>query len=127
MIEDRRKANWSPGAPDHAGACEAAVAVRLAREKGKGEAMEDWLMANQPAMNPTSVKNAAQTVGGVTDFDKRYAATLELVKGDIAQGQQLKVQGTPTFFVNGMRLPGLRPEYFDATIAYELKRAGSAK
>ena len=111
----------------HPGACEAAVAVRLAREKGKGEAMEDWLVANQAAMNPTSVKNAAQTVGGVTDFDARYAATLELVKGDIAQGQQLKIQGTPTFFINGMRLPGLRPEFFDATIAYELKRAGAPK
>jgi uncharacterized membrane protein/protein-disulfide isomerase len=111
----------------HSGACEAAVAVRLAREKGKGEAMEDWLVANQAAMNPTSVKNAAQTVGGVTDFDARYAATLELVKGDIAQGQQLKIQGTPTFFINGMRLPGLRPEFFDATIAYELKRAGATK
>jgi hypothetical protein len=26
--------------------------------------------------------------------------------------------------MNGMRLPGLRPEFFDAAIAWELKRAG---
>ena len=111
----------------HPGACEAAVAVRLAREKGRGEAMEDWLVANQPALNAETVKKAAATVGGVTDFDKRYAAQLELVKADIAQGQQLKVTGTPTFFVNGMRMPGMRPEYFDAMIAWEMKRVAAAK
>ena len=80
----------------HLGACEAAVAVRLAREKGKAEAMEEWLYANQPAMNPDTVKKAAATVGGVTDFDARFAGTLELVKADVAQGGQLKIGGTPT-------------------------------
>jgi protein-disulfide isomerase len=111
----------------HPGACEAAVAVRLAREKGRGEAMEDWLFSNQAALTPQTVKSAAQTVGQVTDFDARYAATLELVKADIAQGAQLKISGTPTFFMNGMRLPGLRAEFFDAAIAWELRRVGGAK
>jgi len=109
----------------HSGACEAAVAVRLAREKGKGEAMEEWLYSNQPAMNPETVKKAAATVGGVTNFDARFEATLELVKADVAQGAQLKISGTPTFFLNGMKLPGLRGEYFDAAIAWELKRVQS--
>ena len=81
-----RECNQFVGQDLHSGACEAAVAVRLAREKGKAEAMEDWLYANQPAMNPDTVKKAAATVGGVTNFDARYAATLELVKADIAQG-----------------------------------------
>ena len=111
----------------HPGACEGAVAVRLAREHGRAEAMEEWLYSNQPAMvQPQAVKNAALTVGQVKDFDARYAATLELVKADIAQGAQLKISGTPTFFMNGMRLPGLRAEFFDAAIAWELKRAGGA-
>jgi len=111
----------------HPSACEAAVAVRLAREKGKAEAMEEWVFANQPSLTPESVKAAAATVGGVTDFDARFAATLELVKADIAQGSGLKVSGTPTFFMNGMRLPGLRAEYFDAAIAWELRRVTSGK
>lgn len=111
----------------HLGACEAAVAVRLAKEKGKGEAMEEWLFKNQPAMNPDTVRKAAASVGGVTDFDKRYAATLELVKADITQGAQLKIGGTPTFFLNGMQLPGLRAEFFDAAIAWELKRVTGGK
>lgn len=111
----------------HPASCEAAVAVRLAREKGKADAMEEWLFANQPSLSPASVKSAVQTVAGVTDFDARYAATLELVKADVAQGSALKVTGTPTFFMNGMRLPGLRAEYFDAAIAWELRRVTSGK
>jgi uncharacterized membrane protein len=108
----------------HAASCEAAVAVRLAREKGKAEAMEEWLFANQPSLTPASVRQAARDVGGVADMDARYAATLGLVRGDTQQGAQLKVTGTPTFFMNGIRLPGLRPEFFDLAIAWELKRAG---
>lgn len=111
----------------HPSACEAAVAVRLAREKGKADAMEDWLFANQPSLTPDGIKSAVATVGGVTDYEARFAATLELVKADIAQASALKVSGTPTFFMNGMRLPGLRAEYFDAAIAWELRRVTSGK
>ena len=122
-----RQCNQFVGQDLHLGACEAAVAVRLAREKGKAEAMEEWLYSNQPAMNPDTVKKAAATVGGVTDFDARFAGTLELVKADIAQGAQLKIGGTPSFFMNGMQLPGLRGEFFDAAIAWELRRVSGAK
>jgi len=122
-----RQCNASVNQDLHPSACEAAVAVRLAREKGKAEAMEEWVFANQPSLTPESVKAAVATVAGVTDFDARFAATLELVKADIAQGAGLKVSGTPTFFMNGMRLPGLRAEYFDAAIAWELRRVTSGK
>jgi uncharacterized membrane protein/protein-disulfide isomerase len=121
-----RQCNQFVGQDLHLGACEAAVAVRLAREKGKGEAMEEWLYSNQPAMNPDTVKKAAATVGGVTDFDARFPGTVELVKADVAQGGQLKIGGTPSFFMNGMQLPGLRGEFFDAAIAWELKRVSTA-
>ncbi|MEP7118311.1 MAG: vitamin K epoxide reductase family protein [Acidobacteriota bacterium] len=113
----------APGG-SHMASCEAAVAVRLAREKGKADVMENWLFSNQPTLTPASVKDAARTLAGVTDFDARYATTLALVKGDIEQGGQLQVQGTPTFFMNGIRLPGLRAAFLDAAIALEMKRAG---
>jgi uncharacterized membrane protein/protein-disulfide isomerase len=111
----------------HQAACEAAVAVRLAREKGKANEMEDWLFANQPQLTPALVKSGVQSVAGVTDFDARYPGTLELVKGDAKQGMQLKVTGTPTFFMNGLRLPNLRADFFEAAVLWELRRVETAK
>ncbi len=111
----------------HQAACEAAVAVRLAREKGRAPEMEDWLFANQPTLTPDSVRQGVSTVAGVSDFDARYPKTLELVRGDIAQGQQLGVRGTPTFFMNGIRLPNLRGEFFEAAVAWELRRVEAAR
>jgi uncharacterized membrane protein/protein-disulfide isomerase len=111
----------------HQSACEAAVAVRLAREKGKADAMEEWLFANQPQLTPALVKTGVQTIAGVTDFDARYAGTLEVVKGDISQGGQLKVTGTPTFFMNGLRLPNLRGDFFESAVLWELRRVGAAQ
>jgi protein-disulfide isomerase len=108
----------------HTGACEAAVAVRLAKEKGRGEALEDWFFTHQKEMTPASVRQAAREVGQVTDFDAKREATLALVKGDIALGQQLKVMSTPTFFINGVRIDGAwAPQFFDQAIAYELQHA----
>ena len=60
-------------------------------------------------------------MGNVAYFDGRYPTTLELVRADIAQGGQLQVRGTPTFFMNGIRLPNLRAEFLDAAIAWELR------
>ena len=49
----------------HLAACEAAVAVRLAREKGKAREMEEWLFANQDTMTPRfQVGTAATTCPG---------------------------------------------------------------
>jgi protein-disulfide isomerase len=113
----------NPGVRLHESACEAAAAVRLARQRNRAEQMEEWLFTNQASLTPASVRRAAQEVGGVPDFDAKYSATLELVRGDIALGKQLRVTGTPTFFINGVRAPGLQAAAFDAAIAYELKRA----
>jgi uncharacterized membrane protein/protein-disulfide isomerase len=119
-LEGECNANAPGGA--HLAACEAAVAVRLARAKGRAEAMEEWVFANQPTLTPDLVKQGVRSIAGVTDFDAQYAKTLELVKADIAMGASLKVTGTPTFFINGARVPIIKAEFFDAAIAYELKR-----
>ena len=111
----------------HQAACESAVAVRLAREKGKAREMEEWLFANQPQLTPALVKSGLQQVAGVTNFDERYQGTLQLVKGDIAQGQQFQVNGTPTFFMNGLRLPNLRGEFFENAVLLELRKVGAIK
>jgi uncharacterized membrane protein/predicted DsbA family dithiol-disulfide isomerase len=106
----------------HSAACEAAVAVRLAREHKRGEAMEEWLYTHQSEMTPASVRQAARDIGAVTDFDARFPATVELVKGDTLLGKQLGVKSTPTFFINGVKVEGMWiPQYFDQAIGYELQ------
>ena len=106
----------------HSAACEAAVAVRLAKQHNRGEAMEEWLYTHQPSLTPAVVRQAALDIGGVTDFDARFPATVELVKGDTTLGKQLGVKSTPTFFINGVKIEGMWiPQYFDQAIAYELQ------
>jgi uncharacterized membrane protein/protein-disulfide isomerase len=109
----------------HPSACDAAVAVRLARQHGRGEQLEDWLYTHQQGMTPETVRQAAREIGQVTDYDAKYASTLESVKADIALGKQLNVNQTPTFFINGVKVDGAwAPQFFDQAIAYELQHAG---
>jgi len=110
----------------HGSACEAAAAVRMAKAKGKGAEMEEYLFSNQEKFTPTWVKDAAKQVAGITDFDTAYPKVLEQVKADAALGRQLDVQATPTFFINGLKINGgFRPVFFEAVIEHELKK-GSA-
>jgi len=101
--------------------------VRLARQKSEAQAdkMEEWLFANQATLTPMGIKAAARDVGGVADFDARYPGVLEQVKADAALGSLLNVRATPTFFINGVKIDGgLQPQFLDAIIAHELKKAG---
>jgi len=108
----------------HPAACEAAVAMRLARAQGKGEAMEDWLAENHATLTPESVKAAALTIGGVADFDARYPSVIEAVKTDGALGGLNNVRSTPTFFINGTMMPPVAPQFFDLAIALAFEKAG---
>ncbi|MGH9348168.1 MAG: vitamin K epoxide reductase family protein [Vicinamibacterales bacterium] len=112
----------------HVAGCEAAAAVRMARNRNRADAMESWLFDNQASMSPDLVRQGVRQVAGVTDFDAQYPKVLEQVRADAAQGRQLGVNRTPTFFINGVKIEGgLRPQFFDAAIAYELKRSTAAR
>jgi uncharacterized membrane protein/protein-disulfide isomerase len=111
----------------HSAACEAAVAVRLARTRNRAAQMEEWLFDNQPGMTRDTVKQALADIAEVTDFDAQYAKVLDDVRKDAQLGQKLQINGTPTFFINGIRIAStLRPAYFDAAIAWELTRTQAA-
>jgi uncharacterized membrane protein len=108
----------------HMGACEAAVAVRLARRAGRDEQMAGWLYENQQDLSRETVREALVEVAGMTDFDAMYDATLEEVKADIALGGTVPVEATPTFIINGVQIKGgLQTPFFEAAIALELERA----
>jgi hypothetical protein len=103
------------------------VAVRLAKEKNLDKQLEATLFDRQSmSMTRDDVKAVLREVTKISDseFDSRYPQMLEAVKLDVQLGQKVGVSGTPTFFINGIRLGGFRPAAFDAVIAYELKKAG---
>jgi uncharacterized membrane protein/protein-disulfide isomerase len=120
--------NLAPGAPpNHVGACEAAAAVRMARDKGRAKEveMEEWLFANQAILNPETVKASAEKILGISDFSAQYALKLPDIKKDVSDGTALGINSTPTLFINGVRIDRqLMPAaYFELAIQLELNKA----
>jgi uncharacterized membrane protein/protein-disulfide isomerase len=122
------EAECNPGVPSgsHLAACEAAAAVIMAQAKGTSQKMEEWLFSHQgpPPLTPRQVRDAARDVAGITDFDAQYPAALKEIRADAALGARLKVDSTPTIFINGRRLPSqaFAAQYVNILIEIELKR-----
>ncbi len=117
------------GIPGHEAACNAAAAARMARDCGREQEMTTWLFGHQET-TPSAVADAATRILGLGpgEFEKDYALELPNIKQDVADGQALKVRSTPTYFINGVRLPDsqlLPPAYFEQAIRLELARAGA--
>jgi vitamin-K-epoxide reductase (warfarin-sensitive) len=113
----------------HPVACEAAVAHRAAEAAGKGPAMEKWIFDNQQTLTVASITEAAKTIAGITDLQQEAAKRTAAIKKDTADGGALQISTTPTYFINGVRLPTqqwLNPEFFELAIQIELKRAAAA-
>ena len=109
----------------HKAACEAAAAVRLAAEHGQEQEMIDWLFANLVTLTPQSVETEVVRRLGITSFPSEYARLLPAIQRDIADASALRVDETPTYYVNGRlaRTPGaayLDPRDLDWAIQYEL-------
>ncbi|RPJ75213.1 MAG: hypothetical protein EHM24_04700 [Acidobacteria bacterium] len=112
----------------HLAACDAAAAVRMARQQGKGDALEEWFYANQSSLTPMSVRQAAATIGGVTNFNAGLATALNGIRTDVGLGKLLGVTATPTFYVNGVKCESqgqpLATPFIFVAIEYELRKAG---
>jgi uncharacterized membrane protein/protein-disulfide isomerase len=119
----------NPNVPtgNHYASCEAAAGVIMARSKGTAARLEDWIFANlgPPVLTPEQMKEGVRKQGGITDFDAQYPRAIEEIRTDAGLGKLLGVGSTPTFFINGRRLPELiQPQYLDAIIELELQRPG---
>ena len=114
----------------HPAACEAAAAVRIAREHGKEKEheMEAWVFAHQqPPATPAEIQAAAQKILGISDFERQYQQHLPAIRRDVADGVALGINGTPTYFINGVRVPAnMPPAYFEFAIQLELNKAAGA-
>lgn len=85
----------------HEASCTAAVAMRLAKTRGTAEALQTWLFRHQPATS-ADVREAAASIGKITDFDAQYPAQLAAVRARLTAIAPAGIHSTPTCFVNGM-------------------------
>lgn len=96
----------------HPFACMAAIYARCAGQQDKYWAYEELLFVNQELLNEDTLKHLAQKVG--IDATKLQAcvanpATKAQVVADVEEGLRRKITGTPTFYVNGEAISGVRP------------------
>ncbi len=93
----------------HPRATAAALAARCAHEQGMYWPYHDKLFSNQDRHEDEDLRRYAQEVGmNVPSFDqcykeKRYETR---IRTEIADGLRAGVEGTPTFFFNGIRVQG---------------------
>lgn len=99
--------------PSHFNAERAARAVEAAAQQDKLEPMYKKMYETQAEWGEQQTPADAAFRGFASDlgldmlaFDNAYndPATLERIKLDVADGQALGVEGTPTFFLDGNRL-----------------------
>ncbi|HLC38120.1 MAG TPA: thioredoxin domain-containing protein [Candidatus Norongarragalinales archaeon] len=104
----------------HPGATPAAEAAECARDQGKFWELHDKIFDEQQkqgsgtvAFTKDDLKNWAKTVTGLNA--QTFNACLDsgeklsIVQQQQTQGLQAGVDGTPTFFVNGLKLVGAQP------------------
>jgi len=90
----------------------AAMAGECAQEQGKFWEMHDMIYYNQDIISRESLKLMAEQLGlNVANFNncldsERFLAEIQ---EDAYDGVEAGVVGTPTFFINGVRIPGAIP------------------
>jgi protein-disulfide isomerase len=81
------------------------------------------LWENQPSLTREHVAGAAESIGRVQGFWQKYEDTLELVRQDVELAHRLGAPGTPTYYLNGIRLPtGVASADFKRAIEAEVQR-----
>jgi protein-disulfide isomerase len=117
--------------PSHANAENAAVSVEAAGRQGRFEAMYRRMFETQREWGEQQVSQAplfrrfAAELGLDMDaYDRSVAdpATLERVRADRLDGVSAGVRGTPTFFLNGVRLQPRSIDDLRAALDRELSR-----
>ncbi len=115
-----------PIEPIHAGSTHAALASMCAGEQGAFWQLQSRLL-NEPTFDDGSLETArvttmVQALGiNMMQFDgcmtsQKYAA---IIDRDIQDGLDLKIRGTPTYFLNGKRIEGVQSEAIWKTLVIE--------
>lgn len=109
--------NESIGRMVHPGACTAAAASECAHEQGKFWPLHDLLFARGREYDLSRLPSDVQRLGLNAEAYNTCMSSgrgLEAVRKDVAEGKRLGVGSTPTFIINGLKMPGiLSPAVFD--------------
>jgi protein-disulfide isomerase len=98
-----------PLAESHPHARMAAEAAEAAADQGKFWEMHDMLFDHQEALDAEDIVGYAKSLGlDVEKFarDLQAGAYTKRVRDDFRHGVRSGVNGTPTFFINGVRYEG---------------------
>ena len=111
----------------HKFAVKAAVAALAAGSQGKFWEFHDLLFKNYNRLSDQKIQEIAQTVGlNMEEFEKKRndPAIKRKVDQDFSDGRQAGVRGTPTVFINGIRLRDRSLQGFQAAIDKQLQKLG---
>ncbi|MBE7517252.1 MAG: thioredoxin domain-containing protein [Chloracidobacterium sp.] len=109
----------------HQNAYRAALAAGAANLQGKFFEYTDILYRDQDKLDDASLKRYAAALGlnaAKFDIDLKSAAVAAKVKKDMADGYDLDITGTPTIYVNGIKVRRLTADAFRAAIDRVLKK-----
>jgi protein-disulfide isomerase len=113
--------------PFHDKAMGAAQAFLAAHRQGKAWEMHDKMFGNQQALSEADLDKYAQEIGlNMAKFKKDVAdpKIKEQIQSDMALGNSVGANGTPTFMINGREVVGAQPfPAFQTVIDEEIKKA----
>lgn len=113
--------------PNHKNAVGAALAAFAAQNQGKFWPMHDRLFAGSDDLSKEKILAIAKGLKldvKRLEREMQSEALIKKLKADIALTQTVNINGTPAFFINGVKREGaLPPAEFDKVLETELKRA----
>jgi thiol-disulfide isomerase/thioredoxin len=119
----------NPGVPTemHHVTCELAAAVRVSRKHGRETGMIDWIRSNRDRLAEPETANRIhdelrRLLAGI-DVVTEYAAAGDELRDDVT-ASDVTIAGTPTIFVNGVRMTNPQIAVIDWAIRLELSRRG---
>ncbi len=98
--------------PAHRQAEAAAIAGECAQRQGRFWEYAEQVFARQEELSPDMLVQIADQLGldrGAFDACRQDPSVKAEIQGDQREADRLKVDGTPTFYVNGQRIVGAQP------------------
>lgn len=107
----------------HPAACEAAAAVRIvkdARGMSEAQAVERTFYSKGSSLSAPDVMAVIDRLSLAEVFRSQYAERLDDIRRDASAALEAGVAGTPTYFVNGVRLPST--QLLERALNHEIDR-----